>query len=923
VTRALIVDDNADNLYFLRVLLQGHGYAVEEARHGEEALIKAREHPPDLTVSDLLMPVMDGYTLLREWRADERLQGVPFIVYTATYTDPTDERLALDLGADAFMLKPSEPEPFIACIREVLARGHAAQLGEDAVDERGLYEGHSATLIRKLEKKARLLDEANRELRAEIAERKQTEGALRQSEARYRNLFHSIADPLFVYDQETLAILDANRAAEVHYGHALATFLAMTMKDLEVEGATNENVRRVAHGGVAARHRKADGTVIDVEVQASEVDFAGRTGSVAQVRDVTERKRAEAEVARTTTLLEAVANGTPDAVFVKDRQGKYLLVNRAAAQFSGRSVHEVLGRDDRQLLNPDDARNVAEQDRLVMESGEAHSFEATVVVGGLTRAFHATKVPYRDARGNVIGVIGISRDVSERVRSEAALLLRDRAIQAVSQGILITDASRPENPIVYASPGFTRMTQYEADEVLGKTCSFLQGKDTDEDAVAELRAAIAQGRGCSVELINYRKDGTPFWNQVALSPVFASDEKITHFVGVQTDVTERHRLESQFRQAQKMEAIGRLAGGVAHDFNNLLTVINAYSSLLIEQLDPDDAMAEPLSQIRSAGERASSLTHQLLAFSRQQVLESSYLSVSALVRDTESMLRRLIGEDVILVTTLGAEADWVKADPHQLVQVLLNLAVNARDAMPTGGRITIETQSIRLDDVYCRSIEELSPGDYVLLSFSDTGCGMNEEVQSRAFEPFFTTKDVGKGTGLGLPTVHGIVRQSRGHVSVYSEVGLGTTFKVYLPCVSPPDVNVKPVSVPLEMPVGHETILLVEDEGAVRDLAASILRGCGFRVLEAASGAEALRICEEEPWTIDLLVSDVVMPNMSGRILAERLLAARPACRVLLLSGYTSDAVVRHGVLEAEFNFLQKPFTALSLARKIRNVLDA
>jgi nitrogen-specific signal transduction histidine kinase/CheY-like chemotaxis protein len=388
------------------------------------------------------------------------------------------------------------------------------------------------------------------------------------------------------------------------------------------------------------------------------------------------------------------------------------------------------------------------------------------------------------------------------------------------------------------------------------------------------------------------------------------------------DVTERKRLEEQYRQAQKLEAVGRLAGGVAHDFNNLLTVSNGYADLLPAHVRGDDEAREAVEEIRRAGERASSLTRQLLTFSRNQVLQPRLLDLNAIIAVTGKMLRRLLGEDIALAVTLDPALGRVRADPGHLEQVLLNLCVNARDAMPRGGKLTIETRNVELDDAFARAHLEVRPGPYVLLAVSDTGVGMTAEVKAHIFEPFFTTKGLGKGTGLGLATVYGILQQSGGAIGVYSEAGRGTTFKVYLPRAdgSGPEEGDRPEAA--ATPRGNETVLVAEDEGPVRVLVGEVLRAYGYGVLEANDGAEAIRVAEGNAGPIDLLVTDVVMPGMSGRALAQHL-ALRPSLKVLYVSGYTDDAVVRHGVLEAETAFLQKPFRPDDLARKVRAVLDA
>jgi nitrogen-specific signal transduction histidine kinase/ActR/RegA family two-component response regulator len=389
------------------------------------------------------------------------------------------------------------------------------------------------------------------------------------------------------------------------------------------------------------------------------------------------------------------------------------------------------------------------------------------------------------------------------------------------------------------------------------------------------------------------------------------------------DVTERRRLEEQLRQAGRIEAIGRLAGGVAHDFNNLLSLIIGYSELLLEGLSPVDPRRKSAEEIRAAGQRAASLTRQLLAFSRKQVLQPEVLDLNEVAERTGKMLRRLIGEDIELVFKTDPSLHAVLADRGQIEQVLLNLAVNARDAMPDGGTVTVETANVQLDAAFARQHNPLKAGHYVMLAFSDTGHGMDANTKAHIFEPFFTTKETGKGTGLGLATVYGIVKQSEGFIWVYSEPGQGATFKIYLPPtgiaipVMAPEESMAPESVH-----GRETILVVEDEAPLRELAADFLRGCGYHVLEAGNGADALDLVLTLNGHLDLLVTDVVMPGMSGRALAERLAERAADTKVLYLSGYTDEAIHRHGVLEAGVAFLQKPFRLADLARRAREILD-
>ena len=396
------------------------------------------------------------------------------------------------------------------------------------------------------------------------------------------------------------------------------------------------------------------------------------------------------------------------------------------------------------------------------------------------------------------------------------------------------------------------------------------------------------------------------------------------------DATERRRLEAQLRQAQKMEAVGRLAGGIAHDFNNLIQVVTGYGEMVLAALPSEHSQREAIVEMKKAGERAAALTRQLLAFSRKQVIAPQLLQLNTVIAEAGKMVRRLLGEDVVLAIVLEPALGLIQADPHQIEQVLVNLAINARDAMPTGGRLTVETSNAVLDDNSVRKRPEIKPGRYVLLAVSDTGHGMDEATKGHVFEPFFTTKAPGKGTGLGLAMVYGIVKQAGGFVYVYSEPGQGTAFKVYLPRVDEGTEGghearagsaLPAAGVPAADPPPSETLLLVEDEDAVRALTREVLGGAGYTILEAADGAEALLLCERHLGPIHLLLSDVVMPGMGGRELADRLSALRPGLKVLFLSGYADDAVVRHGVLASQVAFLQKPFSIESLTRKVREVL--
>jgi two-component system, cell cycle sensor histidine kinase and response regulator CckA len=512
--------------------------------------------------------------------------------------------------------------------------------------------------------------------------------------------------------------------------------------------------------------------------------------------------------------------------------------------------------------------------------------------------------------------------VAERQRLDSEETLRKlwRSVEQSADMLIIMNRS---GVMEYVNPAFEAFTGYSRQEAIGQALGILKSEQQRGELYDEMWKTVLSGNVFRGIVMNRKKNGETLIVEKTLTPLRDGSGEITHFISTGRDITERRKLESELQQAQRMDAIGRLAGGVAHDFNNLLLVISAYAELMLDSLAEDDPLRRNVAEIMAASRRAADLTRQLLAFGRKQMQLLQVLDLNTVIGEITTMLPRLIGEDIELVFSRGEDLGKVKADPVQIEQVVMNLAANARDAMPGGGTLTIETATVRVDEFYLQRHSIVPAGDYVLLTVTDTGQGIAAEHLAHIFEPFYTTKEAGKGTGLGLATVYGIVKQNGGFVWVYSEPGLGTTFKVYLPRVQAPDSEVRITKPAEHSPRGCETLLLVEDEASVRQASRQFLTRSGYTVLEAADGEDAIRASRDHRGPIHLMVTDVVMPRMGGPRLAERLADERPDMKVLFVSGYAENTVLRHGKIDVTTRFLQKPFSLKTLARKVREVLEA
>ena len=630
-----------------------------------------------------------------------------------------------------------------------------------------------------------------------------------------------------------------------------------------------------------------------------------------QIRE--ERNRAEQALRRSVRDYRQLFESASDAILILDAETAEILeANRNACQTYGLTREQLLGRQLRSLAA--DTPRFEERFRQLQLDGSCLNFE-TVHLHASGGVIHflcsATFIDYRGQRA----VLSIHHDVTERKQAEERLHLFGRILESSAEAIAILD---PDGHFIEQNAAHQVLSEYSMDELRGHTPEKLVG-----EAFQYHPQVKRPGGRLELELRMRTKSGRQKLVEATIFSITGDNGQVQWIVAIVRDISERLRLQMQLQQATKMEAVGRLAGGVAHDFNNLLNVIIGYSELMLERRDSPEFLEKSAREIRKSADRAAVLTRQLLAFSRQQVLEPKVLDLNEVIAEMKELLRRMLGEDISLVVTGAADLEHVRADRGQIGQVIMNLAANSRDAMPDGGRFLVETSNMEVDAAFGADHANMPPGPYVLLSVSDSGTGMSPEVRTHIFEPFYTTKEKGKGTGLGLATVYGIIKQSGGYIWAHSEPGQGARFNIYLPPVQAQPDRSQPEAAPAASCAGSETLLVVEDEEGVRTLVRDYLRMNGYTVLEACHGEDALRIACEYPAEIALMITDVIMPGMNGGELAERVTIIRPAMKVLYMSGYAETTVYRKGVLEPGAFFLQKPFGPPELGRKVREVLGA
>ena len=828
--RLLVVDDDPVQLKLARIYLSQFAFDVTAAGGAADALLAARQQRPDVILSDVFMPDVDGFQLCLEIRRDPNLSQVPVVLLSGQYGSRADQDLARRVGANALVLRTPDFGNARSAIEAAL-EAPAPTLAEEPTDQLELR--HARLVINQLEKQIQGMSGLAQRCGLQTAQ---------------LSLLSGVADAL---------------TRETDIDTALQEVLAATLDAAGIsKGAL---ILRNAAGALAVRHDLG----FSEDERGQLQDFFGHGALLEKI------------VAR------GGSTPVPSDVIAEDVSRAILAGARVATA------------------------------QIVPLISDGRGMGAIFIGATHTDVTTDDSVAFARAMGNqVVQSLELARVMGRLAASEQRYrTLLDSASDYIS--VLTQDGTVRE-----MNHRWVELTGLPRDQLMGRHISQFAPaiKGEDKERVYHAMGAVKDHSTRDVEIVGSK--GTRIVMEVSRTHVVVAGEPLVFTIG--RDVTPQRSLEEQLRQSQKLEAVGQLAGGVAHDFNNVLTAILGFTELMLEGTPAGDSRHQDLLEIKKAARRAAGLTQQLLAFSRKQILQPKVLDINAAVAATELMLKRLILEHISLTVSLMPDVGMIKIDPTQLEQILVNLVVNAGDAMPRGGKLTIETGNVTLDEHYRQRHLPLTPGDYVMLAVSDTGTGMDEATSQRIFEPFFTTKGLGKGTGLGLSTVYGIVKQSGGYIWVYSEPGRGSTFKIYLPQVRvgvPASIDQSPE--PTELPGGAETILLVEDDDGVRLLVRITLERLGYRVLEAGNPKEAMQLAGELSVPIHLLLSDVIMPESEGLPLFERLSAVQPGIRVLYMSGYTDDAIVRHGVLAEGTPFLQKPFTSLALARKIRTVLQS
>ena len=881
--RILFVEDLPSDAELAARELEKGGIQFTSARvDTKEAFLTAlEEFQPDIIISDYSMPEFDGMQALK--LAKEYAAFVPFILLTGSMNEETAVE-CMKAGATDYVIK-EQMKRLAFAVKEALEQ--------------------KKTLLAK--------EEAKRELK--------------ESEERYRLLFNGITDAVYVHEvsvEKPGKFIAVNNSASSMLGYNKGEFLRMEVKDIDIPEQSekipyiHEKLFRDGYSLFETCHVTKAGRRIPVEINVRLFELKGKQMVLSVVRDITERKQSEDALWKSEERFRTLVESAPEAIFVQS-QGCFVYLNPAMLSLFGASTpEELLGKEIMEHIALEYHEAIRERIRVQYETGNPAPLmeQEYLRLDGSRVPVETTAVAVRfqDRDAHLVFV----RDITERKRAEEELRKLSRAVKQSPASVIITDL---HGAIEYVNPKFTEVTGYSLEEVRGKNPRILKSGETPSEEYRKLWETITSGGEWHGVFHNKRKDGTLFWERASISSVRDSSGAITHFIAVKEDITNQKSLEDQFRQAQKMEAVGQLAGGIAHDFNNIITAIMGYGHMLQKKLKENDTLRTYADHILSLSDRAANLTLSLLAFSRKRIMNPLPVKLNEIIRKVEKLLVRIIGEDIQLQIQLSEEDLIIMADSGQIEQVLMNLATNARDAMPEGGLLTIGAETLNIDNEFIKSHGFGKAEKYALISLADSGAGMDMETREKIFEPFFTTKEVGKGTGLGLSMVYGVIKQHNGYINVYSEPGRGTTFRIYLPLIEAKVEDIKPEVIPPVI-TGTETLLLAEDETEVREFTKNLLKEYGYKVITAIDGQDAINEFKVFKDKIQLVLLDVIMPNKNGKEVYDEIKQIKPDIKVLFMSGYPADIIQKHGIIEKGLAYIEKPASPTKLLKKIREVLE-
>lgn len=915
----LIADDNSTNLKLLRVTLEAEGLTVFDAADGEKALALLEHEKVDAIISDILMPNMDGYRFCYEVRASERFHNLPFIFYTATYTSPSDEKLSLELGADSFLRKPASAKDIVRSLHAALQRPARPLNVIEQPQELSLMKEYNGLLVKKLEHKNEELLKRTDELHASVAQLRLQATAL-----------ETAANAVILTDP-TGIILWANPAFTKMTGYALEEAIGKSpglLKSGQHGPAFYGDLWQTILAGKAwageFTNRRKDGSLYygDQTITPVLTNDGVITHFVGIMNDVTARKQAEEALGRTANLLRAVADGTPDAVFVKDLQGRYLLFNEAAARFVGRPAAEVIGKDDAALFDLEGAQRVMASDLAVRESGQTQINEERLSAAGVERLYLATKAPYRDSHGTIIGTIGISHDITERSRMEHELRASERRFREMLENVeLIAMTLDLDGRITFCNDCLLRVTGQSREQVIGQDWFALFIPETDMalrkmfDDTASIGEIPAHHENPIKTKAGELRDIA--WNNTTLR------DGAGNIIGVASlgeDITERRLHERHAIRSQRLESLGTLAGGVAHDLNNALSPILMGMELLKMRYPAESNIID---MFQTSAKRGADMVRQLLTFAKGAEGERASIPPARLVAELENMMKGSFPKNIHLTIHTEPDLPTVLGDATQVHQVLLNLCVNARDAMPHGGTLTLEALCMDVDAAYASAIPDAKPGRHVVLRVRDTGTGIPPNIIDRIFDPFFTTKGPDKGTGLGLSTVLGIVKGHGGFLHVYSEPGQGSTFAAYLPAEQTgSNAETTHMGEPTTRSYGRgETVLIVDDEALVREMGQEVLQRLNFKPLTAMDGADGLIQVASHLTDLRLIITDLHMPHMDGLAFVRVVRRMLPDIPIVISSGRLEEPLIGEFMALGVKSRLDKPFTELQLADTLMKLL--